>query len=507
MELPISVPMLRRIKAVEAVLLAEHNPEEQTPHPEPMSDSSPVDALHRVESKASNASMHTEEATHKVVGGGTDAPSPVDRPAADISGNNNSEKNNSKMAGGSRRSNSPEPMGDTEKKQPVAANANMNEVLGVHPLRVNEEEAEKLLQWYKGRVSDKFTQSFCPFSALVNKSQTGYEPCWLCLAAQDYPKEGVGSALKAGRPLDPLVKGLAVFFTDPASQTRSRVSILHVSVLDQDQDEKRLPDFVRLLVDYIWKTAGCEEVRVELAHFPQDGKLAPYEPLKLALHALKFRWKTLVSDQQGNRAVVLGLARPKETPFENPRGVITGKEPITFKHGVALAVAKTEVPTKERMTDSTKEERGGQIFTQCSWLEAIREYGRTVGQSKVEIGTSEETKDLFVQSLVGSLGKVSTLSANLACKAGCGEEMGKVMELFASQKLPVPAGGLPSAESIVSHRRFDRGCVVCGRSSIVGAEVGKLRLHSQRRRGVCESQRELRGVGHRKAVPLSYQKR
>jgi hypothetical protein len=79
-------------------------------------------------------------------------------------------------------------------------------------------------------------------------------------------------------------------------------------------------------VDYIWANVNCEEIRVCLLHYAQaEGKLAPYEMLKAAYQDLKFRWKKLVNDNQGGRAIELGLVRPPNTLVTNPRYLLLNK--------------------------------------------------------------------------------------------------------------------------------------------------------------------------------------
>ena len=184
---------------------------------------------------------------------------------------------------------------------------------GIKPLKITEPEAAKLLAWYQNHTSSKILQSYCPLSELITKAESGYEPYWLCYANDTYPLEGASNLLRDSS-FD-LLRGLAVFHIDPASQQKPRVTILHASTLE----ETKVPDLVRKLVEYIWKNVNCEEIRVELTHFMQEGRLAPCDVLKASFQGMKFRWKTLINDQQGKRVVVLGLARGAGDVFVNPR--------------------------------------------------------------------------------------------------------------------------------------------------------------------------------------------
>ena len=73
--------------------------------------------------------------------------------------------------------------------------------------------------------------------------------------------------------------------------------------------------------------------------------MAAEENLKLALKVEKFRWKNLVNEANGKRSQMMELARPKGEaadalpPFENPRGVQVGQEPVTFRSGILIQVS------------------------------------------------------------------------------------------------------------------------------------------------------------------------
>ncbi len=458
--------MLRRIKAVESVLLSERNNGiDDSSHPEHISDSrlakngEPADALAKAEAATSphkNASVAVS---------GMEEEEKLSKPRTQLgatptglsAGLGEHSHNRSQLAFGNEgltpvdrhqsASAAHDESAGADKKQDASHDSRSGEVF---PLRVDELGAERFLQWYRTRLSSKFVKSFSPLSDLVNRSQTGYEPCWLCYAGQDYPKEGVGPLLQENRSLES-VQGFAVFYTDPGCQARSRVTILHVSVLDDDRAPQRLPQFIKKLLDYIWMNVGCEEVRVELAHFMQEGKLAPYDALKAAFHAIKFRWKTLINDQQGNRMVVLGLARPTENVFANPRGISYGQEPITFKHGVVLAISNTETKTENEQRKQAKGKWEELLLTQCSYLEALREFAKQAGIQKPELALGETT-DPFMRSMAESQAKLATLSSSLtsvASKALCCGEADKVTGLLAGQKLSVSVSKLAAEGATV----------------------------------------------------------
>eukprot|EP01022_Parablepharisma_sp_SALTPOND_P001249 TRINITY_DN105925_c0_g1_i1.p1 TRINITY_DN105925_c0_g1~~TRINITY_DN105925_c0_g1_i1.p1 ORF type:complete len:493 (-),score=44.28 TRINITY_DN105925_c0_g1_i1:1246-2724(-) len=271
------------------------------------------------------------------------------------------------------------------------------------PLNMTDCDVPKFLGWYQAKVSEKFIKSYSPLEQLLEKTQTGYNPIWLCYASERYAKEGA-SRLLENNSIDNAVHGFAVFHIDPASQIRSRVLILHASVSDESTDPKKLPEFLRQLMEYIWKNVNCDEIRIELSHFTQeDGKLAAYSALKDALQELKFRWKTLISDQEGNRVVVLGANRPENMPFEDSLKAINCKnEPITFKHAVVFSLSETETAQKKSMTDTVGP------HSLCSYLEALKSFIKKSAEGKCELDL-KEVKDQVTNSLVNAASKLHTI--------------------------------------------------------------------------------------------------
>lgn len=169
------------------------------------------------------------------------------------------------------------------------------------PLKVLEDDLPQFLQKYQARVNPQLHQSYCPLSELLEKSQAGYTPHWLCLSYPD------------GK--DQQIEGLAVFYIDPSCKARTRVTILHATVAGE---EAKISDLLSELLKFIWSNINCDEIRVGLAHVQQEGeKMIPYDPLKNAYQDLKFRWKTLTNDDLGNRILILGMNRPENCPLEN----------------------------------------------------------------------------------------------------------------------------------------------------------------------------------------------
>jgi hypothetical protein len=170
-------------------------------------------------------------------------------------------------------------------------------------LGISEAEVSTFLEQYEPMVPAKILESYLVLPKLLEKSLSGYEPYWLCFNETDHVNYSA-------------IKGLVVFHTDPESKLKQRVNILHASVTAEEE----LNDFLKEVVEYIWSNVNCQEIRVGISNIDKVGeKLVPYEPLKEAYQKLQFRWKTLTNDENGNRILVLGINRPTNKPFLNPR--------------------------------------------------------------------------------------------------------------------------------------------------------------------------------------------
>ena len=112
------------------------------------------------------------------------------------------------------------------------------------------------------------------------------------------------------------IKGLAVFHVGATYKIKPQVNIIHANVTD----EEILINCLTKRVDVIWKNVNCDEIRVGIAHIEQEkDKYSPYMPLKTAYQGLHFKWKTLTNDEEGKRILILGLNRPVNALFLNPR--------------------------------------------------------------------------------------------------------------------------------------------------------------------------------------------
>lgn len=184
----------------------------------------------------------------------------------------------------------------------VDENAEELQNLQLLPLKITEEELPQFLAKYQTRVIPELIQSYCPLSDLLEKTQTGYTPHWLCFSYPGWYESK-----------EQQIEGLAVFFIDPSCKARTRVTILHASVA---RELGKISDLLSEVLNYIWRNINCDEVRVGLAYIQQEGeKCIPYDPLKNAYQEIKFKWKTLTNDDLGNRILILGMNRPENIPF------------------------------------------------------------------------------------------------------------------------------------------------------------------------------------------------
>jgi len=244
------------------------------------------------------------------------------------------------------------------------------------PLKIRDLDVPKLLQWYKSKLSDNLAKSYCAIDNLLEKSKTGNNPIWLGYASN-------GTAFDLVKKNSFTLEGLAVIHID--GSPKQRVVILHASVLNEEA--KNLPDLLQKLMSYIWTNINSAEIRVNLFHFIQHDKQGPYENLKSEFQKLKFKWKTLVSDENGNRVLTLGANRPEDKIFDKTKGLDC--KSITFKHGVILTHSNKSIQTKELP----------KIYSLCSYLQIIKEVGEI---------TLEDTNPL-VKSLIKCRSKLSTI--------------------------------------------------------------------------------------------------
>lgn len=259
----------------------------------------------------------------------------------------------------------------------------------LRPLKVKDVDACRLTAWYGTKVSSSFARSYCSLESLLEKSRDGNNSLWL-----GYSADETAFNLIDKREDEFNLDGFAVICIDPSSQLRARVLILHASVLKDES--KNLPKLLQKLTDYVWANVNCDEIRVELFHFMQDDKLGPYELLKSEYQRLRFKWKTLISDQEGSRVLILGINRPEGKIFDKVKGLDCKREPIEFKHGVVLTLTDEFVKEKSEPIELPK------LYSLCSYLQAFK-------QQDCQLFIQNDTENPLMESMIESANELSRI--------------------------------------------------------------------------------------------------
>jgi hypothetical protein len=197
----------------------------------------------------------------------------------------------------------------------------------LQPLKIKPEEFVGFANEYYQKLVPQLRDSFYEPETLFNLMEQGYERHYLKIVA-----------FHEGRKM---AHGLACVHIDQNHKSGHRAFLRHISVIRTEL----LPQALKLTVDFIWRRIQCEHIRLEQYHVanPETEKLAADESLKAALKEAKFRWQNLQNDPKtGKRSQLMQLVKPKEDaapPFENPRGLQIGKEPIVIKAGMLIQVS------------------------------------------------------------------------------------------------------------------------------------------------------------------------
>ena len=168
------------------------------------------------------------------------------------------------------------------------------------PLKLKESEIEAFLTDYLQKLPALLKDSYANIPELIKRTQSSPESYWMI------PTEGT------------TFEGLIVFYIDHTFELK-RATVLHASTVDMANVSK----FIGMVIEYIWANVECAEIRAELRYIQKEGDFAPYDALKDAYCKDNgFRWKTLLNDTTKGyeqRTLVLGIARPSEAIFLNPR--------------------------------------------------------------------------------------------------------------------------------------------------------------------------------------------
>lgn len=166
------------------------------------------------------------------------------------------------------------------------------------PLAIKESEISNFLNKYYEKLPKNIRESYINPTELLKKINTCSEAYWLCKNDESCENFTVFCLEKNFEPL--------------------RTTILHASFIDLTKDMK---EYIKNIVNYIWKNINCQEIRVELKYVQEKSEPAPCEKLNEAYTQNGFKWKNLKSDNKktGIRTTVLGISRPQTEIFLNPR--------------------------------------------------------------------------------------------------------------------------------------------------------------------------------------------
>lgn len=367
-ELPIPVPLLKRIKDVESALLEEKNAYKIDPQTEPKTSDSRHDALDTLVPHTTTHSQMKNE--------------------AEIQKNTNRHQSDTGFKN----------IGLISPATPISSE------LVLAPIRINDLEAQLLLNWYSEKIPTLYSKSYIAISKLIEKCESGYSPIWLGYVTKNMTVN-ISQAIQKQDfvAISNYLFGLAIFYVDPNSLLRPRVMILHASVLDE-KNEKLIKDFISGVIDYVWRNVNCDEIRVELNHFQQeDGKLSAYAALKNIYIENKLKWKNIINNTAESRGEALGSIRPENAVFSNPNGIDCKNPILSFKHTAVLCIGDgTAKIKKTEKTDVIG------IFSICSYLEAIKSYCKQANLVKPEFSLLGTIKTAFIKSLLEASEKYFT---------------------------------------------------------------------------------------------------
>lgn len=205
----------------------------------------------------------------------------------------------------------------------------------LRPLKITEEEIEGFLEVYLRKISPEIKESYPMMAEILKRTHNSPEPYFM-IYSSDLTKNAF-DLLKEG------IEGLTIFCRE-SNPNNKRITILHASSIGNLKVSK----FIELIIEYIWKTVNCSEIRVELTYLRQGENFEPFSELKKAFcEDNKFKWKTLLNDstkESGKRVVAFGLSKPSNLQYIDN----TSSYNITFKQAVILSFsskyAKDTIP-------------------------------------------------------------------------------------------------------------------------------------------------------------------
>jgi hypothetical protein len=158
------------------------------------------------------------------------------------------------------------------------------------------------IQKYLERLDTNQRDSFAPIDKLIQNSLDGYDLHILVMKhLTDLTKNDSDS-----------IQGLVIFNQETNTnkvngKPTSKVMLHHISTVKKENQEFIFDQ----ALEFIWKYSHCDAIRIALYHIknPDNGSFKPDAEIKALLKVKKFKWKTVINDQQtGMRSEVLEVA-------------------------------------------------------------------------------------------------------------------------------------------------------------------------------------------------------
>ena len=155
---------------------------------------------------------------------------------------------------------------------------------------------------YLERLDVEQRESFAPIDKLIESSLNGYDLHILVMKhLTDLSKNDASS-----------IQGLVIFNQESNTskvngKPSSKIILHHISTV-----KKENRDFIfDQALDFIWKYSHCDAIRMNLYHIknPESGQMKADPEIKAILKVKKFKWKTVINDQNtGMRSEILEVA-------------------------------------------------------------------------------------------------------------------------------------------------------------------------------------------------------
>ena len=173
------------------------------------------------------------------------------------------------------------------------SDSNIIKQCGLFPIQLTMTDFKRFYEDYMSDLDDRFKKSFEEYDDIKEMAQHGHESYFI-----QY------KSLNISTP-----NGLLIMYGDATCQTHRRVIISHIST----KSMKDIVLFAHKAVSFIWENLPYKEIRIGLKHFlsPQNQLQTDPDITNLFINELKFRWKTLINNDNTKRITYFGLNKPE----------------------------------------------------------------------------------------------------------------------------------------------------------------------------------------------------